>query len=58
VSQDGITANDGNTISFKQKLAVISYLLSEYAGPPAFDFVPFGTLVAIISAEKSTQLKT
>ncbi len=44
VGQEGVTVNDERSISSKQKLAIISYLLSESSGPPAFDFIPFGHL--------------
>lgn len=44
VSQEGVTVSDGKSISSKQKLAVVSYLLSESTGLPAFDFIPFGHL--------------
>lgn len=44
VSQDGVTANDDKPINSKQKLAVISYILSDCSGPPAFDFIPFSHL--------------
>ena len=44
VSQEGVTVNDKKSISSKQKLAVLSYLLSESTGSPAFDFIPFGHL--------------
>lgn len=44
VGQHGVTVGDGRSISNKQKLAVLSYFLSESAGLPTFDFVPFGHL--------------
>ncbi len=44
VRNEGISVSDEKSISLKQKLAVISYLLSESTGSPAFDFVPFGHL--------------
>lgn len=44
VNKNGIVASDGLPATFGQKLAVISYLLSDSAGPPTFDFVPFSHL--------------
>jgi hypothetical protein len=44
VNQEGVTVKDERSISFKQRLAVISYILSESTGAPAFDFIPFGQL--------------
>ncbi len=44
ISRDGITAADNNPVSFGQKMSVISFILSEYTGPPAFDFIPFSHL--------------
>ncbi|MFT5701621.1 MAG: hypothetical protein ACI8ZB_004516 [Desulforhopalus sp.] len=44
VSQDGVSVTDGRSISSKQKVAVLSYILSESTGAPAYDFVPFSHL--------------
>ena len=44
VYHKGVTAVDSGPVLFQQKLAVVSYLLSDGAGYPAFDFVPFGHL--------------
>ncbi len=44
VCHEGVTAFDAGPVSFQQKLAVVSYLLSDGAGEPAFEFVPFGHL--------------
>jgi hypothetical protein len=44
VSQENVTVSNKESISVKQKLAVVSYFLSESNGPPAFDFIPFGHL--------------
>lgn len=44
VHQEGVTVHDERPISFKQKLAVVSYLLSESTGAASFDFVPFSHL--------------
>ncbi|MDY6969935.1 MAG: DUF3786 domain-containing protein [Spirochaetota bacterium] len=44
VCHEGVTAFDAGPVSFQQKFAVVSYLLSDEAGEPAFDFVPFGHL--------------
>ncbi len=44
VCHEGVTAFDAGPVSFQQKLAVVSYLLSGGAGEPAFEFVPFGHL--------------
>lgn len=44
VFHEGVTAFDSGPVSFQQKLAVVSYLLSNGAGEPAFEFVPFGHL--------------
>ena len=44
VCHKGVTAFDAGPVSFQQKLAVVSYLLSDGAGEPAFEFVPFGHL--------------
>lgn len=44
VSQEEVTVDDGGSISIKQKLAVVSYLLSESTGAPAFEFIPFSHL--------------
>lgn len=43
-SHDGISARDQGHVSSEQKLAVVSYLLSDCTGPPAFDFIPFAHL--------------
>lgn len=44
VEQHGVTGTDGASVSSKQQLAVISYVLSEATGPPAFDYIPFSHL--------------
>lgn len=44
IGPEGVSAADAESVSFEQKLAVVSYLLSDGAGEPAFDFVPFGHL--------------
>lgn len=44
VCHEGVTADDVGPVSFQQKLAVVSYLLSDGAGEPAYEFVPFGHL--------------
>lgn len=44
VRQDGVITNDNSPIFLKQKLAVMSYVLSDCSGPPAFDFIPFSHL--------------
>ena len=44
VSGQGVTAMDEGPVSFEQKLAVVSYLLSDGTGEPARTFVPFGSL--------------
>lgn len=44
ISQVGVAVNDERSVSLKQKLAVISFFLSESTGLPAFDFIPFEQL--------------
>lgn len=44
VSHEGVVAVDAGPVSFQQKLAVVSYLLSEGKGEPGLEFVPFGHL--------------
>lgn len=44
IGQKDITVDDGGLLSLKQKLAVLSYFLSESTGAPANDYVPFGHL--------------
>lgn len=44
VSDDGVSVFDSEPLSFQQKLAVVSYLLSSGAGEPALEFVNFEQL--------------
>lgn len=44
VSEKGVAVNDGVLVSTKQKMAVVSYFLSESTGEPSFDFISFGHL--------------
>jgi len=44
LDRSGVTAVDAGPVSFQQKLAVLSYALSEGAGEPSFEFVPLGRL--------------
>lgn len=57
VCHEGVTFFDAGPVSFQQKLAVVNYLLSDGAGEPAFEFVPFGTLAVSISVDTSTPVK-
>ena len=44
VGSEGVTALDNGPVSFEQRLAAVSYLLSDGSGNPTFSFVPFGHL--------------
>ena len=44
VGGEGVTALDAGPVSFQQRLAAVSYLLSDGSGNPTLNFVPFGHL--------------
>jgi len=43
-SQGGVVKADGGEAGFKERFAIVNYLLSEGSGEPSGEFIPFGSL--------------